>query len=290
MRYFGLLNINKPPGITSRRVVDHVARLVRPAKAGHAGTLDPLATGVLVVCVGPATRLIDYVQRAAKRYTATFLLGRHSETEDVEGDVVELANPPIPTLEQIQQAIPPLVGQVLQRPPAFSALKLSGRRAYDLARAGQTVELAPRSVTIHSIDIVSYTYPELMLEVCCGSGTYVRSLGRDIAESLGTAAVMSALVRTQIGPFRISESRHLDQLTAETLDNWLLPARLAVKDLPTLELSEAELRRIGQGMSIARDALPDANEFAAVDARGELAAILLRQGDRLRPSINLRGI
>ena len=153
-------------------MVDHVQRLVRPAKAGHAGTLDPLASGVLVVCVGPATRLVDYVQRAAKRYTATFLLGRESDTEDVDGIVKEWNQPPKPRLDEIQQAAKQFIGEIQQRPPAYSALKVKrpdGRsvRAYKLARAGKAVELKPRPVTIHDIQIQNYEYPELTLDVRC---------------------------------------------------------------------------------------------------------------------------
>src|ERR1051325_1327760 len=170
---FGLLNINKPSGITSRRVVDRVARLVKPHKAGHAGTLDPLASGVLVVCVGQATRLIEYVQRMPKRYRATFLLGRSSPTEDIEGDVSELPGAPQPSLDQIEQAARGMLGQLAQRPPAFSAVKVDGRRSYDLARAGRAVELAPRTIEVHAIALVGYSYPQLELDIRCGSGTYV---------------------------------------------------------------------------------------------------------------------
>src|SRR5262245_62072249 len=151
MRHFGLLHVNKPSGITSRRVVDQVQALVRPAKAGHAGTLDPLASGVLVVCVGAATRLIDYVPQAAKRYTATFLFGRASDTEDIEGIVTVLAAPSVPTRVEVERAAQQFVGNIQQRPPAFSALKVAGRRAYDLARAGQSVKLAPRPVTVYRL-------------------------------------------------------------------------------------------------------------------------------------------
>ena len=193
---FGLLNINKPSGITSRRVVDRVARLVKPLKAGHAGTLDPLASGVLVVCVGQATRLIEYVQRMPKRYRATFLLGRSSPTEDVEGEVSELAGAPEPSRAQIEQAAQGMLGQLAQRPPAFSAIKVAGRRSYDLARAGQAVELEPRTITVYGIDLIAYRYPELELDIRCGSGTYVRTLGRELAERLGSCAVMS-LERTE---------------------------------------------------------------------------------------------
>ena len=189
----GLLNLNKPAGMTSRDVVNIVQRLSRPAKAGHAGTLDPLADGVLVVCVGSATRLIEYVQRMPKRYVGTFLLGRQSPTEDIEGEVTELPDAPVPTREQIEAAARRFVGRIEQRPPAFSALKIRGRPAYKLARQGKPVELAPRPVEIYRIEVKKYRYPELVLEIDCGGGTYVRSLGRDLAESLGTAAVMSAL-------------------------------------------------------------------------------------------------
>src|SRR5262245_44228837 len=174
MNSFGLLNLNKPAGWTSRRVVDCIQKLVRPAKAGHAGTLDPLATGVLIVCVGQATRLIDYVHRMRKRYTGTFLLGRESQTEDVEGDVVELVNPPVPTRPEIERAAREFLGTIQQRPPAYSALKVAGQRAYDLARAGKEVQLDARPVEIFRIEVQRYDYPALVLEIECGSGTYVR--------------------------------------------------------------------------------------------------------------------
>ena len=135
------MNLKKSGGVTSRDVVNVVQRLVRPLKAGHAGTLDPLATGVLVICVGAGTRLIEYVQRMPKTYVGTFLLGRESDTEDVEGQVVELADPPRPTLDQITDAAAKLTGEIIQRPPAYSALKVAGRRAYELARKGKPVEL-----------------------------------------------------------------------------------------------------------------------------------------------------
>ena len=192
----GLLNLSKPAEMSSRQAVNLVERLTRPVRAGHAGTLDPLATGVLVVCVGAATRLIGYVQRMPKRYQGTFLLGRQSPTEDIEGDVIELADAPIPTREQVVAVAARFIGRIDQRPPAFSAVKVAGRRAYELARQGRQPEWLPRPVVIHSIEVAAYQYPELILDVACGGGTYIRSLGRDLAESLGTAAVMSALVRT----------------------------------------------------------------------------------------------
>jgi tRNA pseudouridine55 synthase len=250
---------------------------VKPAKAGHAGTLDPLATGVLVVCVGQATRLIDYVQRMRKRYCAEFLLGRTSATEDVEGEIVELENPPIPTRVELEAAAGKFVGEILQRPPIFSALKVGGRRAYHLARKGQVVELEPRPVTIFWLEVLEYEYPRFMLEIECSGGTYVRSLGRDVAESLGTGAVMSGLVRTAIGGFRVEEAIDVETLTRESVGSQLLSPLLAVEQLPQIQLNSAELERTRRGQFIERaDA---AMEYAAIDEAGELAAILQRRPD-----------
>lgn len=280
---FGIINLNKPPGITSRQAVDRVARLVRPAKAGHAGTLDPLASGVLVVCVGPATRLIEYVQRMPKTYRATFLLGRHSNTEDIEGDIVLLENPPVPSRADLEQAARALTGTIQQRPPAFSALKVGGRRAYDLARQGHDVDLAARPVTIYSLDLLDYEYPRLTVDVRCSSGTYIRSLGRDLAESLGTAAVMSGLVRTAIGPFHLAEAVDPNGLTAENLPRVLRSPLEALAELPTIQLDADESRRVANGMTIRQQAdianMPaeTVGEFKAVDAAGRLVAILAKR-------------
>src|SRR5262245_59991053 len=150
---FGLLNVDKPAGMTSRYVVNRVQRLVKPHKVGHAGTLDPLATGVLVVAIGQATRLIEYVQRMSKVYQGVFLLGRTSDTEDVEGQITEHPSAPIPTVADTQAALPGFIGAIEERPPAYSALKVAGRRAHELARRGDTVELLPRTVHIHSLEI-----------------------------------------------------------------------------------------------------------------------------------------
>jgi tRNA pseudouridine55 synthase len=281
----GLISLNKPSGMTSRHAVNVVQRFVRGLKAGHAGTLDPLATGVLVICVGGATRLIEYVQRMPKRYTATFLLGRQSPTEDVEGDVVELPNAPVPALEQIEAAARGFVGRIDQRPPAFSALKIHGRPAYKLARQGRPVALQPRPVDIHGIEVKSYQYPELVLEIHCGGGTYVRSLGRDLAESLGTAAVMSALERTAIGRFLVHEAVELPQLTRESWLTFLQSPLEAVDLLPRVQLSAEEATRIRNGLTIvlkgedqpiaaSSDGKESPQELAAVDPAGQLVGIL----------------
>ena len=279
MPRFGLLNLNKPTGRSSRAAVDRVAHLVRPERAGHAGTLDPLASGVLVVCIGQATRLIEYVQRMPKRYTGTFLLGRHSPTEDIEGEVTIEPNAPRPTEVEIARAAAGLTGEILQRPPAFSAIKVAGRRAYDLARAGKPVELKPRPVTVYGIEIAQYGYPELVLDIECGSGTYVRSLGRDLALALGTWAVMSALVRTAIGGFRLAEACDVDDLSRENVDQKLLPAMRAVESLPRVTLDENQQKRIGNGLSIELSDQGAGVELAAIASSGQLAAILRRRAD-----------
>jgi tRNA pseudouridine55 synthase len=278
----GLLNLNKPSGPTSRQVVDVVQRLARPAKAGHAGTLDPLASGVLVVGVGAGTRLVDYVQRMPKRYRGTFLLGRRSPTEDIQGEVTLLEGGPLPAVEQIRAAAGALLGQIQQRPPAYSALKLAGRRAYELARQGHQVELAARPVTVYAIEVSRYEYPELVLEVECSRGTYVRSLGRDLARSLGTEAVMSALVRWGVGPFRLEDAADPGLLTCENLAGHLLPMLRAVETLPRVVLSADQIGRVRNGLAVAREPpAPEAGEIAAVDARGRLVAILCPRGQGL---------
>ena len=277
---FGLLNLNKPAGVTSRDVVNRVERLVRPAKVGHAGTLDPLATGVLVVGVGPATRLVEYVQRMPKTYCGTFLLGRTSNTEDIEGQVRELPDPPQPTKGAICEAMLRFVGTIDQVPPAFSALKLRGQRAYDLARRGQPVELAARPVEVFSLELVSYAYPELTLLVRCGSGTYVRSLGRDLARSLGSDAVMSALRREAIGPFSIDSSLECESLTIATIQLHLLSPLLALGDLPRIDVTDAEARRLAMGQTIENRWGRSEPELAAVNEQNELIALAVPINER----------
>jgi tRNA pseudouridine55 synthase len=279
MPRFGVLNLNKPVGLTSRQVVDRVERLARPQKAGHAGTLDPLASGVLIVALGQATRLIEYVQRLPKRYRATFLLGRSSPTDDIEGEVTLLEAAHVPTPEAIEQAVKRFVGRIWQRPPAYSAIHVRGQRSYRLARQGQAVELEARAVEVHSIAIVAYRFPALVLDVECGAGTYMRSLGRDLGESLGTAAVMSALERTAIGPFCVRDACTLEQLVADGVDRHLIEAAWAIPMLSRLILSDDETGRVLQGQAIRRPTSAGESEFAAVDSLGRLVAILKRRGD-----------
>jgi tRNA pseudouridine55 synthase len=289
---FGVLNLIKPVGWSSRDVVNRVERIIRPVKAGHAGTLDPLASGVLVVCLGDATRLIDYVQQLPKEYVAVFQLGRRSPSDDLETEVELLQEAPTPTLAEVQALLPLFTGQIQQRPPAYSAVKLEGRRAYRLARRGEAIELAPRPVHVYELEIEHYKYPELRLRIRCGRGTYVRSLGRDMAERLGTAAVMSGLVRTAIGPFRIEQGLHAELLSEVTINDQLLPATAAVSTLPGAILTSEQVAHLARGGLISLEELNAQRadltaEFAAVDHQGNLIAILKpgRQG-LLKPSPN----
>lgn len=291
---FGLLNVNKPAGLTSRDVVNRVQWLYKrfanasgsPApKVGHAGTLDPIATGVLVLCVGPATRLIEHVQRQPKRYRGTFLLGRTSPSDDVELPATEIGGAPVPTLAAIEAALPNFVGEIEQIPPAFSAIKIGGEKAYDLARSGKAPEMAARRVTIHSLDVVRYEYPELVLNIHCGSGTYVRAVGRDLARSLGTGAVMSALERTEIGGFRVEDAVGFRAIDETTVDALLLPAGLAVEDLPRLEVTRHEVEELLHGRFLDRPKAPRGDELAAFDASGRLVALVKpRKNGRFQPT------
>ncbi len=291
---FGLLNVNKPAGATSRDVVNRVQWLlkqiakadgIRAAKVGHAGTLDPIATGVLVLCVGSATKLIEHVQRQPKRYRGTFQLGRRSPSDDVELPAEELIDPPIPTREQIEAALGPFVGEIQQVPPAYSAIKIGGEKAYDLARAGKAPEMKPRTVTIHELSVVAYDYPELVLDIHCGSGTYVRAIGRDLAQSLGTAAVMSNLERTAIGEFRVEEAVTFESFSEENLVGQLLPAGLAVVGVPRVEISRAEAEGLRNGRFLDRPQAPRGEELAGFDSSGRLVALLKPRGNgRLQPT------
>lgn len=269
----GILNLDKPPGVTSRDVVNRVARLLpRKIKAGHAGTLDPLATGVLVVCIGPATRLIEFVQRMGKTYRATFRLGARSDTHDVDGTVVVTLDPRIPDRSEIESILATQTGEILQHPPSYSALKIEGRRAYELARAGEEVELAPRPVRIDAIRILDYAWPRLNLEIDCGSGTYIRSIARDLGETLGCGAVMEALARTRIGMFAQANALAAGDLDRDAMLETLRPALDAVSDLPRLAIDADELADVLLGRKLRREA-PPARDVALIAPDGRLVAI-----------------
>ena len=295
----GFLCINKHKDITSRGVVNIVQRQVRPKKVGHAGTLDPLATGVLVVAVGRATKLIQYVQQMPKQYVGTFELGKSSDTEDITGEIKEHQVSQAPSTEDLKKAVGQQVGSIMQRPPAFSALNVNGKRAYDLARKGEQVELKPRKIQVHEIEILEYDFPLLKLKIDCGSGTYIRSIGRDIGDVLGCGAVMTDLERTLIGEFTIDHAKKCDELdSAEKIEAALQPLSMACRQLPKVELDESQLKAISFGRKLTRSELNAVRsidqvdsarpqEFAALDkVSGDLVAILVQSKDSFRPAVN----
>ena len=253
-------------------------------KVGHAGTLDPLASGVLLVAVGPATRLIDHAHRLPKWYLGSFLLGQHSPSDDVEVEPTRLVDPPQPSLSEIESALPSFLGEIDQRPPTYSAVKIDGREAYKRVRRGEEIEMPLRRVRIDDISLASYDYPRLELRIACGGGTYIRALGRDLAESLGTAAVMSGLVRTAVGPFSVDDAVGVSELNDETIGRSLLDPLLVV-DAPRWVCDAAQERDIRHGRFVRLNQPPD-EEIAAVDGAGRLVAILRpRQGQLWGPSL-----
>jgi len=277
MSLTGIVVLLKPQGETSRATLNRLQRAVKshqrrrleglsaaeqtgkPPRVGHAGTLDPLAEGVLVACIGEAAKLIEVVQQLPKRYVGTFQLGVTSDTEDAEGTIVALPDPPKPTRAALLEAIPRFVGRIRQRPPVYSALKIAGKRAYQLARQGQNVELASREVDVYGMELIDYDYPLLRLNIECGSGTYVRSLGRDLAEAVGSGAVMTALVRERIGPFSLVNALPPSILDDPESENWLehlLPPELAVAHLPRVELDAKTTARILKGQKVRQDEIP----------------------------------
>jgi tRNA pseudouridine55 synthase len=253
---------------------------------GHAGTLDPLASGVVIVCVGHATKLVDYLHDLTKHYAATFLLGRSSPSDDLETPVEEEADPVRPSAAEIEAAATAFRGDILQRPCDYSAVHVDGKRAYRLARKGRPVVLESKPVRIERLEITDYEWPRLAVEIECSSGTFVRALGRDLAESLGTKAVMESLVRTAVGPFACEASIPLDAITPDTARASLMSAATAIAHLPSEVLEEGVLASAIRGGLVPLSE-GTASAVAALDASGQLIGILkqLDSGSyRLRPN------
>ncbi|MEO2013911.1 MAG: tRNA pseudouridine(55) synthase TruB [Fuerstiella sp.] len=294
---FGVLNLNKPTGVTSRDVVNVVQRLVKPAKVGHAGTLDPMATGVLLVCVGAATRLISLLQRSSKTYVAGFRLGQRSDTDDSSGIVTDVPiDGDVPSEQQVRDLLKTFIGTIEQVPPAFSAVKVDGQRAYAKARRGESVELKSKSVHVFAIDVFEYSWPNLTLRIECGSGTYIRSIARDLGESLGCGGLMTSLERTAIGAFPVAAAIDPESLSAESIVATMTDPIVVVAGMPTFQCSsdDEDLVRIGRQLSISESKLhiPPAaataqvSEIAVVSADGKrLLALgeLNRQNDIVQP-------
>jgi tRNA pseudouridine55 synthase len=289
----GILNIDKPRGMTSHDVVAKVRRMIRMRSAelgmssqsrrirvGHAGTLDPMATGVLPIVLGKATRLVEYLADAAKAYRATLVLGATSETYDAEGTITSNPDAPIPMQEQIEQAVEAFRGEIEQLPPMHSAVKMGGKKLYELARQGIEVERKPRRVTITRLDILGYRPPLLHIFVECSKGTYIRSLAHDLGAALGTGAYLDDLTRTRHGPFTLEGATSLDGLEAAFKEgNWqaiLYPPEYILAGWQTHTATPEEELAITQGKPLALQA-PQAGErpmIVANRASGQLLAVL----------------
>jgi tRNA pseudouridine55 synthase len=282
----GLVIVDKPAGLTSHDVVGRLRRLAHTRRVGHAGTLDPMATGVLVLGVNKATRLLHHLVLTDKAYTATIRLGQATVTDDAEGDVLSTASAAGIDEGAVGAALTPLTGQVLQVPSAVSAIKVDGQRAYQRVRDGETVQLAARPVTVtrfEALDVIRVT-PDLLdvdVEVECSSGTYVRALARDLGAALGVGGHLTALRRTRVGPFTLAQARTLDAL-AELGDPVTLPLAAAVRAaMPVRQVDEDEARALSYGKSLAAKAI--AGTHGAIAPDGTVVALLIEDGERAKP-------
>lgn len=277
----GVLVIDKPAGMTSHDVVDVIRKRFKTKKVGHAGTLDPDATGLLIVGLGKATRFLAYAQEAPKRYVATARFGTTTSTQDASGEVMETM-PCSFSRDELLRAFEKFTGDIEQIPPMVSAVKVDGERLHAKARRGEVVERAARPVTIYEIELLAFSPgdpPEAELEVLCSSGTYVRTLINDVGEALGCGAHMTSLRRTETGGFSLGETTALDEVGAEHL----LPMAEAVRVLPSIELSEEHARDVSFGRklpaTLAGD-LPDGTSVALRVDR-QLVAVYTKAGDEL---------
>src|SRR5579859_1321125 len=278
----GILNINKPTGMTSHDVVAKVRKLLKQRRVGHAGTLDPAASGVLPICVGQATRVAEYLSESGKAYRATIILGVVTDTYDSEGIIIRTASTNGLTRATIEAILPAMLGDQMQVPPRYSAIKLQGQPAYKRARAGEDVALEARPITIYQLAILDWQpspTPTLTLAVECSKGTYIRSLAYDLGEKLGCGAYLGALIRTRSGPFALSESITLERLTTAveqgTIERFLYPADKAVEQYPALMLDETTAERVKHGNTFRNDEKLDVQQSLArvYDDKGQFVAI-----------------
>ncbi|HET6209150.1 MAG TPA: tRNA pseudouridine(55) synthase TruB [Jatrophihabitans sp.] len=282
----GLIIVDKPAGMTSHDVVGQVRRIARTRRVGHAGTLDPMATGVLVLGVERATRLLNHLVLTDKTYTATIRLGAATSTDDAEGELLDQADAGGLDRAAIEPAIAALTGPILQRPSAVSAIKVAGQRAYARVRAGEDVELAARPVTVARFELLAEPQPvgtfcDLQVLVDCSSGTYIRALARDLGQALGVGGHLTALRRSRVGPFGIDNALSLAEL-AERDDPIMLalPAAIAAA-MPVRALDPDQARELSFGRSIPAAGI--AGTYGGIGPAGEAVALLVESEDRARP-------
>lgn len=260
---YGFLNINKPKGWTSFDVIRQLKRIIDVKKIGHTGTLDPLATGVLVVAIGEATKLIEYMMKDDKEYIAGITLGSKSNTYDAEGEISHISNRE-PVLEEIEQSLYEFEGEIDQIPPAYSALKIKGKRAYSLARKGEEVEMKSRKVQINKIDLISYEYPLLKIDVECHSGTYIRSIAHDLGEKLDVGAYLSELLRTRVGIFKIEDSIDADNVD---LKKDIIPVEKVFEDAKKIELNAEQYAILSNGGFVTHEIKLDEISFGFFESK-----------------------
>jgi tRNA pseudouridine55 synthase len=273
-RICGLLVINKPAGITSHDVVQHVRRWAGQRRVGHLGTLDPLATGVLPLALGEATKLSQLLTHGAKGYRGTIRLGAETTTYDREGEITASSDGPWPPRETVEKCLDQFRGEILQVPPPYSAVKLGGEAAYRRARRGEQVELEPRPVQFYRLEIVAYEPPDLEVEVECSAGTYLRSLAHDLGLELGTFAHLSDLCRTRSGPFTLEQAVTPEQL--EELDESRVIPMAAATGLPSYEVDARTARRVSLGTQLGRHEVRGAPAEGTLQLvhKGRLVALL----------------
>ena len=280
----GILNLNKPAGYTSFDCVAVLRKLTREKKIGHTGTLDPQATGVLPICIGKATRLLEFMDSAPKTYVCGCTLGLETDTQDIWGSVLCDRRPETAsvTRENVEEVLRSFEGEIEQKPPVFSAIKVNGKKLYEYAREGREVDIPVRKVTVHSIRLLDWSGPEepFTFEVVCSRGTYVRSICHDLGQMPGCGACMSSLVRTQTCGYSIEKAVSMDdlkQMTAEQIESLLDPPETAVSHLPRLELNEEQARLFCNGNPIWSQHLQLSDELQSVFYSNKLIGIIKDQ-------------
>jgi tRNA pseudouridine55 synthase len=273
----GVLVVDKPVGLTSHEVVQIIRHGTNIRRAGHTGTLDPRASGVLIVLIGPAVRLSEYVSASDKRYQAIIKLGATTDTFDADGRFTSKGEDLQITEEQFETALKTFVGEIIQTPPPYSAVKVHGRPAYEMAREGEEVELEPRKIQVYSLELLEWTPPEAVIDVYCSSGTYVRSLANDLGDKLGCGAYLTGLRRTKSGRFTLRDAVPLRKLReAFEAGNWyqyVIPAAEALSDWPALELNNEQVEAVRHGHRVPAEA--GATGMArGISEAGELIALL----------------
>jgi len=288
----GVLNINKPSGMTSHDVVLAVRRIVKEKRIGHTGTLDPMATGVLVLCLGKATRIARYLEAGEKEYQAVMRLGVTTDTLDAEGRVLETRPYEPPGRSQLLRALDGFIGTIMQQPPVYSAIKVRGVPSYKLARQGKAEPLKPRTVTIRHIELTAYEDPFISLTICCSKGVYVRTLCADLGESLHAGAHLTRLVRTRSGQFGIGHAVTIEQLerlaASDSVEKSLLSLDEALSEFPSVRVDDAEAIRISHGNRIhcLRDFVPLHPAMVRIhDQSGRLLALATAQENDFKPEL-----